>query len=76
MKWISVSGIREAEAIAFAQRNLPSYTAMCRAGAAVARRAQRIVALANLRTIVGLAGPGNNGGDGFVTITVKLFKLW
>ncbi|MGN1326452.1 MAG: NAD(P)H-hydrate epimerase, partial [Candidatus Spyradenecus sp.] len=66
MKWISVSGIREAEAIAFAQRNLPSYTAMCRAGAAVARRAQRIVALANLRTIVVLAGPGNNGGDGFV----------
>ncbi len=66
MKWISVSGIREAEAIAFAQRNLPSYTAMCRAGAAVARRAQRIVALANLRTIVVLSGPGNNGGDGFV----------
>ena len=66
MKWISVAAIRESEAIAFAQRNLPSYTAMCRAGAAVARRAERIAALAGLRSVVVLAGPGNNGGDGFI----------
>lgn len=66
MKWISVAGIREAEAIAFSQRQLPSYTAMCRAGAAVARRAARIAALAQLRRVVILTGPGNNGGDGFI----------
>lgn len=66
MKWISVAGIREAEAVAFAQRNLPSYTAMCRAGAAVARRAEAIAALAGIHRFVILCGPGNNGGDGFV----------
>lgn len=66
MKWTTVSGIREAEAVAFAQRNLPSYTAMCRAGAAVARRAEAIADLAGIRRFVILCGPGNNGGDGFV----------
>lgn len=66
MKWISVAGIREAEAVAFAQRNLPSYTAMCRAGAAVARHAEAIAALAGIRRFVVLCGPGNNGGDGLV----------
>lgn len=66
MKWISVDGIREAETVTFAQRNLPSYTAMCRAGAAVARRAERIMKRAGLNRCVILCGPGNNGGDGFV----------
>lgn len=66
MKWITVKGIREAEAMAFAQRNLPSYTAMCRAGAAVARRAARIAVRAGISKCVVLCGPGNNGGDGFV----------
>lgn len=66
MKWISVAGIREAEKVTFAQRNLPSYTAMCRAGAAVARRAERIMTRAGLKRCVVLCGPGNNGGDGFV----------
>lgn len=66
MKWISVAGIREAETVAFAQRNLPSYTAMCRAGAAVARLAEGIARRAGLRRAIVLCGPGNNGGDGFV----------
>lgn len=66
MKWISVVGIREAETVAFAQRNLPSYTAMCRAGAAVARLAEGIARRAGLRRAIVLCGPGNNGGDGFV----------
>ncbi len=66
MKWISVSGIREAEAVAFAQRNLPSYTAMCRAGAAVARHAEHLAAIAGLRSFFVVCGTGNNGGDGFV----------
>lgn len=66
MKWISVEGIREAEKVAFAQRNLPSYTAMCRAGAAVARYAERMMKVAGLTRCVILCGPGNNGGDGFV----------
>ena len=66
MKWITVEGIRDAESVAFAQRNLPSYTAMCRAGAAVARRAARIATRAGIHRCVVLCGPGNNGGDGFV----------
>lgn len=66
MKWITVAGMREAESVAFAQRNLPSYTAMCRAGAAVARRAARIAVRAGIRQCVVLCGTGNNGGDGFI----------
>ncbi|MEG1553333.1 MAG: NAD(P)H-hydrate dehydratase [Kiritimatiellia bacterium] len=66
MKWISIAGIREAEAVAFAQRNLPSYTAMCRAGAAIARAAQQIATAAQIQQFVILCGPGNNGGDGFI----------
>lgn len=67
MKWIDVPGIREAERLAFAQRNLPSYTAMCRAGAAVARMAEAVAERAGLRRAIVLCGPGNNGGDGCVT---------
>lgn len=66
MKWISVQGIRDAETTTFAQRNLPSYTAMCRAGAAVARAAEQMAELSGCRRFVVLCGPGNNGGDGFV----------
>lgn len=66
MKWITVEGIREAEQVAFAQRNLPSYTAMCRAGAAVARQAEQMMVRAGMTRCVVLCGPGNNGGDGFL----------
>ncbi len=66
MKWISVEGIREAEAVAFAQRNLPSYTAMCRAGACVARIAEKVAQLAETQRFIVVCGTGNNGGDGFV----------
>lgn len=66
MKWSTVSGLREAEAVTFAQRNLPSYTAMCRAGSAVARHAEKLAALTGIPRFVVLCGPGNNGGDGFV----------
>ena len=66
MKWITVAGIREAETLAFAQRNLPSYTAMCRAGAAVARQAETVATRAGIRQAIILCGPGNNGGDGFI----------
>ena len=66
MKWINVAGIREAETVAFAQRNLPSYTAMCRAGAAVAKQAEIVATRAGIRQAIVLCGPGNNGGDGFV----------
>ncbi len=66
MKWISVEGIRAAEQVAFAQRNLPSYTAMCRAGAVVARAAEEVAQLAKVRCFVVVCGTGNNGGDGFI----------
>ncbi len=66
MNWITVDGIREAEAVAFAQRNLPSYTAMCRAGAAVARHAELLAERLGLRRMLVICGTGNNGGDGFV----------
>ncbi len=66
MKWITVNGIRDAEQKTFSQRNFPSYTAMCRAGASVARTAQQVAGLADCDRYVVLCGTGNNGGDGFI----------
>jgi NAD(P)H-hydrate epimerase len=66
MKWITIEGIREAEKIAFAQRNISSYTTMCRAGAAVAREVETLGRLKDIRHVVVMCGTGNNGGDGLV----------
>lgn len=66
MKWITVDGMREAERTAFAQRNLSSYTTMCRAGAAVAREVASLARLMGMQHVVVVCGPGNNGGDGLV----------
>lgn len=66
MKWISVEGIREAEQTAFGQRNIPSYTVMCRAGAAVARHVEHYGRHLGINRVVVICGPGNNGGDGLV----------
>lgn len=66
MKWITVEGMREAEKTAFAQRNVSSYTTMCRAGAAVAREVETLGRLMGIHHVVIICGPGNNGGDGLV----------
>jgi NAD(P)H-hydrate epimerase len=66
MKWISVRGIQEAEKVAFAQRNISSYATMCRAGAAVAREVEALGRLMDIKHVVVMCGPGNNGGDGLV----------
>jgi hydroxyethylthiazole kinase-like uncharacterized protein yjeF len=59
---LTAAGIRAAEAAAIAG-GTPVETLMERAGAAVAEAAWRFAG--PLRTLI-LAGPGNNGGDGYV----------
>lgn len=66
MKWITVDGMRSAEKVAFAQRNVSSYATMCRAGAAVAREVEALGRLMGIQRVVVVCGPGNNGGDGLV----------
>lgn len=44
----------------------PGLDLMERVGAAVADAARQMMARGGLRTVLVLAGPGNNGGDGFV----------
>jgi len=58
---VTVEELRAAEEAAF--RHVSQEDLMERAGAAVAREAARF---ANGRPILVLAGPGNNGGDGYV----------
>jgi ADP-dependent NAD(P)H-hydrate dehydratase / NAD(P)H-hydrate epimerase len=59
---VTAAAMRAAEADAFA-RGVSQTALMERAGAAVAREAARF---ATGRPILVLAGPGNNGGDGYV----------
>ena len=64
---LSPEGMAEADALAVAG-GTPGIELMRRAGLAVADACARMVPLA-ARVLV-LAGPGNNGGDGFVAATV------
>lgn len=54
-------------------RGADSYTLMQRAGAAVAAAIEERFAKGN---VVVLAGPGNNGGDGFIVAQTLLEKGW
>lgn len=64
---LSLEGMAEADALAVTG-GTPGIELMRRAGLAVADACARMVPLA-ARVLV-LAGPGNNGGDGFVAATV------
>lgn len=61
-----VGGIRVVEAAAFAGSPVPPL--MERAGVAVAERARELLAESG-RSVLVLAGPGNNGGDAFEAAT-------
>jgi NAD(P)H-hydrate epimerase len=60
----SVAQAREFDRRAIEERGLPGYTLMTRAGEAAARQLLRRFPLAERINV--LAGPGNNGGDGYV----------
>ncbi len=66
MKWISGQALRTVEKRAIEERGMSGYRLMCRAGAALARMAAYLASAGNTRSIVVVAGHGNNGGDGFV----------
>jgi NAD(P)H-hydrate epimerase len=64
----SVAQAREFDRRAIAEHGVPGYSLMCRAGEAAARVLQQRYPLAH--RIIVLAGPGNNGGDGYVLARV------
>jgi hydroxyethylthiazole kinase-like uncharacterized protein yjeF len=63
LELLTTAETRDADARAI-QAGTPGYTLMERAGAACAEAAERLLA-GGTRVLV-IAGPGNNGGDGFV----------
>ncbi len=64
----SVAQAREFDRRAIVEHGVPGYTLMCRAGEAAARLLLQRYPLA--QRVVVLAGPGNNGGDGYVLARV------
>lgn len=63
LELLTTAQTREADARTM-QAGTPGYTLMQRAGAACADAAERL--LAGRTRVLVIAGPGNNGGDGFV----------
>ena len=66
MRFLTVEQMRAADRAASAEKNIPSGVLMNRAGAAVARAVEKLAALRGVRSVVLVAGHGNNGGDACV----------
>ncbi len=66
MRVLTVGQMRAADQAAGAEAGLPGALLMARAGAAVARTVASLAALRGARTVVVVAGHGNNGGDACV----------
>jgi len=66
MEVLDAARMREADRIAIEEMKIPSLVLMENAGRLVAETILEAVPDATARPVVVLAGPGNNGGDGFV----------
>ena len=66
MKWLSVKEMRAADRATMALPGFSGMYLMNRAGLAVARVAERMATQVGTRSILCVAGKGNNGGDAFV----------
>ncbi len=66
MEVLDTARMREADRIAIEEMKIPGLVLMENAGRLVAETILDVVPDATARHVVVLAGPGNNGGDGFV----------
>ena len=66
MRFLTVDQMRAADQAAGAEKGIPSGVLMARAGAAVARAVEKLASLRGVRSVVLVAGHGNNGGDACV----------
>lgn len=63
MRFLTVEQMRAADLAASAEKGIPGGILMNRAGTAIARAVEKLAALRNARSVVLVAGHGNNGGD-------------
>ncbi len=66
MHFLTVEQMRAADQAAVAEKSIPEMVLMNRAGAALARVAEKLAALRGMTSVVVIAGHGNNGGDACV----------
>ena len=66
MRFLTVEQMRAADRAAIDEAHIPEMMLMTRAGTALARMTARVAALRGARSIVLVAGHGNNGGDASV----------
>lgn len=66
MRFLTVEQMRAADSAAGAEKKVPGGILMNRAGAALARAVEKLASLRAVRSVVLVAGHGNNGGDACV----------
>ena len=66
MRFLTAEQMRAADLAAIAEREMSAAILMSRAGAALARVVETVASLRNVRSVVLVAGHGNNGGDACV----------
>lgn len=66
MRFLTVEQMRAADQAACAEAKIPEMMLMRRAGTALARVAAQVAALRETRSVIVIAGHGNNGGDACV----------
>lgn len=66
MRFLTVGQMRAADNAAITENKIPGLVLMNRAGAALARVVEKAAALRNVKTVLLIAGHGNNGGDACV----------
>ena len=66
MRFLTVEQVRAADRAAVAEAGIPDMMLMTNAGISLARAVAQIAPLRNTRSVVLVAGHGNNGGDAYV----------
>ena len=67
MRFLTVEQMRAADLAAITEKNVPEMILMSQAGTALARVVEKVALLRGTKSVVVIAGHGNNGGDAYVT---------
>jgi len=66
MRFLTAEQMREADRVSIAEKKIPGMVLMQRAGMALARVVESVAALRGVKSVLLVAGHGNNGGDACV----------